>query len=146
MWQQQVLFGVVVRTVLLPVGLLWLWGHVLFPNLGVPGKLWNMRGLGVDDLTRRTINDVFINEQLVHVDSDNNIRDDQHQLYKQQRDCQPNSQSSAGPDPNDRWDVWKQQVMSWLAVWAVLFPIWILWLLGRVLFPDLRLSGEFWDM
>lgn len=105
-----------------------------------------MRGLGVDDLARRAIDDVFINEQLVHIDSDNNIRDDQHQLDKQFRDRQPDSQSSAGPDPNDRWDVWKQQVMSWLAVWAVLFPIWILWLLGRVLFPDLRLSGEFWDM
>lgn len=81
MWQQQVLPGVVLRTVLLPVGLLWLWGHVLFPNLGLPGKLWYMRGLRVDNLAGRTIDDVFVNEQLVHIDSDNNIRDDQHQLY-----------------------------------------------------------------
>jgi hypothetical protein len=42
--------------------------------------------------------------------------------------------------------VWKQQVMYSLAVWTMLFPVWILWLGGRVLLPDCRVPGELWDL
>ena len=148
MWQQQVLPGVVLRTVLLPVWILRLGGCVLLPDLGVPGKLRDMRGIFVDDDARRAIDDILVNEQLIHIDShnDDNLGDHQHQLFQQQRERQPDTWSPARPDPDHGRHVWKQQVMYSLAVWTMLFPVWILWLGGRVLLPDCRVPGELWDL
>ncbi|KAI7775611.1 hypothetical protein LA080_006526 [Diaporthe eres] len=109
MWQQQVLPWMGLRPVLLPVRLLRLWGHVLFLDCGLPGRVRRMRGIVVNYYPRRAIHDVYLNEQLIFLDchDNNDLGDHQHQLYEQQCQCEPNGLSPPGPEHDDRRNLWQ---------------------------------------
>lgn len=97
------------RTVLLTVWLLWFGGHVLLPDRGVPGRVRDMRGIFADYHARRTIDNVHHNEQFIFFDryGNDDLRDDQHQLYEQQCHREPDGVSTAGPVNDNRRNVWQ---------------------------------------
>lgn len=109
MWQQQVLPRMGLRTVLLPVRLLRLRGHVLFLDCGLPGRVRHMRGIVVNYYPRPTINDVYLNEQLIFYDchDDDDLGIHQHQLYEQQCHCEPNGHSPAGSEHHHGRHLWQ---------------------------------------
>lgn len=123
------MYRVAIRAVLFPVRVLWRLGRLLLPGLWVSGRVRPVRG--VLPATWLDINDIFIvDEQLIlHINSHDHLGDHKHQLQQQQRERQPDSWSPAGPEHDYGWHVRKQQVVYWVAIWAVLFPIWVLWLL-----------------